>query len=171
MRKAYTVFGAICFFLLFAIASAQADDTPDLYRPTPVAEIFEKAVKFGGFEQACGRRPAGCAVPQVRIAETAAGTYGTFTWNEPTVVNISSSVVPGSLQFNSTLLHEFVHYLQWLTGKIGPHNWCAVAVEAEQQAYEAAAKYHAEFGLVRDYEMQMTMVRMNVMFAIMAGGC
>jgi hypothetical protein len=115
-------------------------------------------VKFGGYEAACMAR-GGCKMPNVvivRIDDENIG--GQFTWNQPTVINLSSSAyTPGSLEWNTVVVHEFVHYLQWLTGKIGPHTRCEGIVEAEKEAYAAGAAYLLQFGIVKDYTPQIFM--------------
>lgn len=171
MKFAIRIALAVAVALTLAGPLAAFASEPDLYRPTPTAELFEKAVKLGGFEAECGKRHNGCVAPAVLVTEMREGLMGSFTWDEPRVVKLNSVMVPGSLKFNSVLVHEFTHYLQWLTGKIGPHNWCPVAVEMETQAYNVAAAYIGEFGVVRDYTENIAIVRMNVMYAQLMGGC
>lgn len=172
MKVAIRIALAVAVLLTLAGPLAAFASEPDLFRPTTTTELFDKAVKLGGFEAECGKRHSGCVAPAVLVADgMKPGHLGEFTWNDPQVVKLSSVLVPGSLKFNAVLVHEYVHYLQWLTGKIGPHNWCPMAVEMETQAYNVAAAYIAEFGVVRDYSANIDHVRMNVMYAQMMGVC
>lgn len=143
--------------LLFSsAATAEAPGYDKLPQPTPVAELFEKAVKHGGFEAACLKR-GGCPMPVVALAAIEDDNVaGLFDFHNPVFVKISTgNRIPGTLAFNATVVHEFVHYLQWLTGQLGPQTPCEARVAIEGPAYRAAAAYYAEFGIVFDYSPQM----------------
>jgi hypothetical protein len=113
--------------------------------PVPVADLFAAAIKHGGYEKACAEREDKCPAPGVLIHEVGEGNAGQFEWDMPTVVQVATDgrSAPGSANFNDTVVHEMVHYLQWLTGKLGPHRQdvCEMHLELETEAYEAGHKY------------------------------
>lgn len=131
-----------------------------LSRPTPVAELFKAAIKFGGFEQECMQRRGGCQMPGVTIVLIEdANVAGLFFFRDPNTVKMNAQVhTPGTLEWNATLVHEFVHYLQWLTGKLGPQTQCEQMVEIEEPAYKAGSAYLAQFGIVKDYKSQLSSI-------------
>lgn len=129
-----------------------------LSRPTTLQELFKEAIKHGGYKEKCQARRNGCPMPAVVIAEIPnANIEGTFDWRNPQMVNLNTTphIVPGSLDFNETLVHEFVHYLQWLHGELGPFTGCRDHPKIEEQAYRAGAAYLLQFGIVRDYSDQL----------------
>lgn len=126
----------------------------ELSHPTRVGDLFAAAVKHGGYEAKCLARPNGCPMPAVLVADMEDDNIrGQFDPKHPTFVriNAASRTVPGTLAFNEVLVHEFVHYLQWLFGELGPQSGCRDIVRIESQAYLAGAAYLAEFGIVKDY--------------------
>lgn len=152
----------IAFLLSILIACVVGLFSPNaqgagLSNPTPIHELFQKAVKLGGYEGACSGRPNGCEMPMVLLVKLENDNHaGEFHPRLPDFVKINTSNrVPGSLDFNATVIHEFVHYLQWLTGKLGPQTKCSGLYEIESPAYAAAAAYLSEFGIVKDFSDQL----------------
>lgn len=121
-----------------------------------VEVLFKTAVELGGYKQACTVRRGGCPSPAVLLVPLPENVLGQFDWREPKWVAMNSEqLTPGSLDWNAILVHEFVHFLQWVTGKIGPHTGCKEAVTAEKEAYAATAAYYARFGVKKDYAEQL----------------
>ncbi len=136
-----------------------------IVKPTTVTELFKDAIELGGFAQMCQSRVGGCPMPVVAIVEVEdENIAGLFHYRNPNVIQVNASVrVPGTLEFNATVLHEFVHYLQWLAGKLGPASTCMDTPGIEEPAYKAAAAYFARHGVEFDYSMQMFSVQMGAM--------
>lgn len=147
--------------LALFVAWATGAWSQPLANPTRVSELFAQAVKLGGYEAACMAR-GGCEMPAVVVVKIDSDNVaGQFHWKQPMLVSLNADIhLPGSLEWNGTVVHEFVHYLQWLTGKIGPQTPCEGIVEAEREAYATGAAYFAQFGIVKDYGAQMFMVMM-----------
>jgi hypothetical protein len=147
------ILAGIFFFLVAQFALAQS-----LSHPTKVSELFEAAVKHGGYETKCLSRPDGCHMPAVLIVGIEDDNIaGQFDPRNPNFVRVNANTrhVPGSLGFNEVLVHEFVHYLQWLFGELGPQSRCSDLLRIEGQAYKAGAAYLAQFGIVKDYSEQL----------------
>lgn len=148
----FLVFLIVMFFAQKAMAS---DELRILDYPTPIAELFEKAVQYGGYEGKCAARN-GCPPPAVLIVNLDdENQSGRFNPREPNFVSIAFDVVPGSVSFNAAVVHEFVHYLQWLHGELGPQHRCEQMMDIEVPAYKAASLYLAEFGIVEKFADQL----------------
>lgn len=148
----------ICAAIGLAFVAGRVTAAP-LIHATPVQDLFKAAVKFGGYEQKCMGRRGGCPMPAVLVQHIDnANIEGQFDWRTPMLVkiNVTEHLVPGSLDFNETLVHEFVHYLQWLFGELGPQSSSTCEVTSiEGPAYAAGAAYLAQFGIQKDYSGQM----------------
>jgi hypothetical protein len=153
------ILGSVCLVVLLGLAVFAKDaygQEPKKYEPTEIDELFSQAIKLGGFEKFCQSRDEGCQVPGVLIAKIEdENIAGQFTWYSPTFIRITTGYfAPGTLLFNSTVVHEFVHYLQWLRGDLGPsNNSCEKVRDAEIQAYAAGDAYLAQFGIKKDKSM------------------
>ena len=144
-----------------------------LSHPTNVAELFAAAIKHGGFTAKCQARPGGCPAPGVLVVTIEDDNInGQFDPSQPTFIRINAlpRVAPGTLAFNEVLVHEFVHYLQWLFGELGPQSRCSDIVRIESQAYKAGAAYMAEFGIIKDYTEHLGGIAMMAALCEMSGG-
>lgn len=128
-----------------------------LPRPTTVLDLYAQAMKIGGYELKCQFRRGGCPAPVVAVSAIESDNVaGQFDPRMPNFVTINSKVLtPGTLDWNATVVHEFVHYLQWVFGEIGPAVSCEDVAKAEVAAYKASAEYLSQFGIVRDHSMQL----------------
>lgn len=54
-----------------------------------------------------------------------------------------------NLYASSVLLHEFVHYLQKVSGRSAMHADCKADVQAEREAYGAQREYLLRYGVYR----------------------
>jgi hypothetical protein len=169
MVKFLSAAAASLFVLLLYPAPAVEAAKPyeDLPKPTVVTELFKAAMKHGGFEKQCMARNGGCKIPHVRITGLDASTYGNYFWEEPTVINVSADLKPGTLGFNETVVHEFVHQLQFMFGEYGPQTMCRDMLKVEEKAYKAGAAYLAESGVIVDYSEHLSGLAMG--FAMCAG--
>lgn len=154
-KKGFSLFGVICLVLLISLGlcSKPAQSAP-LLHPTSLQELFLKAVVHGGYAQKCMARRNGCEMPAVVIMGIEDGNIlGEFDPRNPTFIKINTTknIIPGSLGFNAVMVHEFVHYLQWLFGELGPQSKCLDHPRLEEQAYKASAAYLGEFGIEYDY--------------------
>lgn len=134
-----------------------------LIHATTLQELFEEAIKHGGYQEKCQAKRTGCPMPAVVIfGHPDKNIEGLFDWKQPTMVQINTTphIVPGSLEFNETLVHEFVHYLQWLHGELGPQSECDT-FDMEPPAYAAGAAYLQQFGIQKDYSDQLFHVLIN----------
>ena len=85
---------------------------------------------------------------------------GRFTWHDPShILTNAQHSIPGSLEWNATVVHEFVHYLQWLKGTIGPTKPCETVRDAEIEAYKAGDAYLAKFDVVKPRSMERFFVQ------------
>ena len=150
----FSLVAALLFTVAVPTQGGNGDDRPTahLAKPTPVAELFNRAIKYGGFTEFCLRREGLCVAPPVLVVSFEDDNIdGRFNARTPGYVEVSAdSAPPGSIEFNETLVHEFVHYLQWLSGKYGPFSQCQDTLAIEAPAYAAGEQYLAEFGIVRD---------------------
>lgn len=159
-------FLAIGIALSMAFAAGKA--TAALYHPTSLHDLFMEAIKHGGYEQKCAMRRGGCPMPAVVIHTIPdENISGQFDPRNPSYIqlNTTPAVMPASLHFNMVLVHEFVHYLQWLFGELGPQSGCTEVPKIEEPAYKAGASYLAQFGVTYDYSAQMSEI------AFMAAMC
>ena len=144
-----------------------------LSRPTQVGELFTAAVKFGGYEAKCMAKHGGCPMPAVLIITIENDNIrGQFDPRNPNFVRINTAehTIPGTLDFNEVVVHEFVHYLQWLFGELGPQSTCRDLFEIESQAYKAGGAYLAQFGIIKDYSDQLATVAFMAAMCQAGGG-
>lgn len=145
----------------------------ELAKPTPIAELFQAAIEFGGYKDFCAARRDGCPAPMVRLVPLPENIQGTFNFLEPTVINIAIDAEdhsPGTVEWNETVVHEFTHYLQWLSGKYSPaiKDECKMMYEIELEAYTAGYRYKEALGLAVDYERMQSSRRIEYAFCVMA---
>jgi hypothetical protein len=131
----------------------------DLSHPTHVGELYLFAVKNGGYEDKCKWRDGGCPMPLVVIENIGdENIAGKFDYRAAQFVVLNAGIhKPGSMAWNTTLVHEFTHYLQWIFGEIGPSTQCMGRMKAEEAAYAAGNAYLKRFGMTKDYSTQMLM--------------
>lgn len=134
-------------------------------RADTIPELFKAAIELGGFTEKCKRLEDACQMPAVMIAPLDIdGALGLFDLRHPVLVRITPEHegVPGSHMWNATLVHEFVHYLQWTTGVFMVNLSCADKVnKVELPAYEVQKKYLAQRGVEFDYSMQAFFMAMG----------
>lgn len=131
------------------------DEWEKLHQPTNVVALFKQAVELGGYAEKCAVRQGGCPMPSVTITGLDPNIGGQFNPADPTIIKTNGeALVPGTLLWNSIVIHEFVHFLQWYFGELGPHSTCQDHQRIEEAAYVAGAKYLAQFGIVEAYSMQ-----------------
>lgn len=128
---------------------------PSHAAPDMLTKLWLRAIEAGGFKEACSRHARKCATPpSVCIRGLNPNEHGRFVpWEEPTCVQVSATLDPGTTYWKSTVLHEFVHYLQWWTGELKPTANCFDIGEAEQPAYNAQIEFLAEQGYDREGEV------------------
>jgi hypothetical protein len=145
---------AVLFYLIVWAHSSEA---------ASVDSLFKEAIKHGGFTEYCKKEE--CPVPAVVLAPLEyEGANGKFDIRHPTVISISPEHegALGSHEWNSTLVHEFVHYLQWLTGIFKVNMSCHDKVRLiELPAYHAQAKYLSKHKIEYDYSFQMFIMGMG----------
>ncbi len=137
--------------------------TPSYAAPETMPELFKVAIQLGGYEDSCRWREPKCLPPAVIIQELPDGIRGQFTWLAPSAVAISEAYVPGDPHWSATIVHEFVHYLQWLHGELGPTVTCFGAMNAEFEAYAVGSIYLRRFGIEEDFAIQRFYVAMMCM--------
>lgn len=134
---------------LSAVFPAKAESLEDLYAI---------AIEYGDYKEKCKYLRSGCPMPNVILTEHMEATnVGEFTYLNPTVVAIAADKAgsPGTPVWNAVLVHEFTHYLQWRTGKLGPSLPCQAGQEAEIEAYAAASKYLTSRGVAHSFKDQL----------------
>lgn len=157
-----------------ALMPVQARDIPDKALPTVVTELFEFAKKQGGFEEMCNTSMYECPQPAVLITEDiddyAYGMYNPFKM--PDVVQMSmGNAKPGTIAWNATLVHEFTHYFQWVSGKLGPSTLsCSNRAEIEIQAYTVMAEYLKSVGVDESMDEEKAAMRFDEALCLMSGG-
>lgn len=78
----------------------------------PVVELFLYAMEKKNL--ACLSHPnGGCFLPEIRIAELPDGVLGQFKIQDPTYITVTPRLTPGSPAWNSVVVHEFSHWLDW----------------------------------------------------------
>lgn len=156
-----TFLAGLAFFLLIGSTVAESPGYETRAHPTPIAELFAAAVKHGGYTKQCAARRGGCPIPLVLVAPLGENIDGTFYYMDPTVVRVSVDLLPGTLRFNETVVHEYVHYLQFLFGEYGPLTRCTEMGDIEAKAYKAGAAYLAALGVHVDYKGHIAWIAME----------
>lgn len=166
---------AVLLFALSFVCFASGDaEKVNPAAPTSVDDLFKQAIKLGGFTQFCTERFWGCKTPEVLLTVFEdANVRGQFTFDQPTLVRVSiDHDKPGTLLWNETVIHEMVHYLQWMSGKYSPArpDICEMMFEIESQAYTAGHAYLKQHGILVNTEQFIGMLRMNYSMCKMAVG-
>jgi hypothetical protein len=144
------------------IADEERPAYADVMHPQPIAELFAAAVKHGGFTKQCAAEPDFCQMPMVLVRPLEEGTDGSFFYREPNFIQVNHELTPGTLRFNETVVHEFVHYLQWTFGEYGATTRCWDLGDIEAKAYLAGAAYLKDVaGVVVDYKEQIAWQRLG----------
>ena len=139
---------ALSLLLFAAIVPVRAAE------PVTVADLFEQTVALAGYKEMCDAR-GGCEPPAVVLAPfDNTDIAGRFDPRKASFVQINPILPVGSLRWNSTVVHEFTHYLQWLFGALTPAVACADVQALEFAAYDAAAAYLAQHDITADYTSQ-----------------
>lgn len=108
-------------------------------------ELFADTQRLSGY--GCPtKRVDLCAAPGVVIAELPEHILGVFNVEQASYVSINSSEDIGTKEWQSIVVHEYMHYLQWLAGKVGPHVSCDQNVDAEIEARKVGNAWLVENG-------------------------
>jgi hypothetical protein len=140
-----------------------------------VADLFAQAIELGGYKDTCAKRFDKCPMPDVLIGNTGdENILGRYHFGEPGIVRVTTAegYEPGSLEWNAVVVHEMVHYLQWLTGKYNPGrpDICEMMYEVEFEAYDVSEKYFRRNGVTRDFSGHRDMLKMQYAMCKMAVG-
>lgn len=169
--QGYLGFCVLCLVLLLGLGLWRSAQAAPLAHPTSLVELYKAAIKFGGYEDKCNARINGCPMPAVVLVYIEdSNIAGQFDPSHPTFVKLSALMTPGTVSFNAVMVHEFVHYLQWLFGDLGPDSGCKDTPRIEEQAYAAAAEYLKQFGIIYDYSDQMVGIHLMAVLCEAAGG-
>jgi hypothetical protein len=76
---------------------------------------------------------------------------GEFDARNPSYITISDVLSPGSFEWSDSVVHEFTHYLQWLSGELRPLADCLSHAKLEMEAYKTDERWAIEQGVNRDY--------------------
>jgi hypothetical protein len=147
------ILGSVSLVILLGLAMFAKDayGQESVYKPTKIETLYKAAILLGGFKEFCSTRDGGCPMPAVVVAPLPEGIAGQFTWHSPGFISVTTGdIMPGTLDFNETVVHEFVHYLQWLRGDLGPSVTCEQVSASETSAYKAGSDYLAHYGVKKD---------------------
>jgi len=114
------------------------------------------AIQVGGFQEMCVKTE--CPVPIVMQADLGV-KQGEYSWKNPDRVLIDKTLVEGSVEWNAAVVHELVHYLQYLAGTYNSSMDCALKVE--KQAYMVSEKYWASKGVEKEFGTHLFSVAMS----------
>ena len=132
------LFHSLLFGILLAVSSVS------FAAGKSIPQLFDYAIKFGGFTEVCKDKEK-CQLPTIVIEkEYVPGALGAFTIKQPTLIRISIThpTLPGTPDWESTIVHEMVHYLQFWTGQWKVNTSCIDMInKVEQPAYEAQAQF------------------------------
>lgn len=116
------------------------------------ADLFAEAQRLSGRkcvadEQAAaedGEHGGLCEPPAIQHADLSAlNAYGLYDHTtNPRVVIVDMNAAPrGSAQYRETVIHEYVHYLQWVQGDLRPQGDPCSRGELEIEAHRVDQKY------------------------------
>ena len=112
--------------------------------------LFSFAILVGGFEDMCKSTP--CVPPNV-VHRDLNGYDGLFSGNNPDVVSIDTKFTKGTVDSNAIMVHEFVHYLQYLKGTY--HSKIKCTYPLEKQAYDVAVEFYKTHGIKKDFRKEL----------------
>lgn len=126
---------------------------PGLRRDSSVyIELFTTALRLSGHQDKCLKFRTEChTMPFIEVAFLSGGVLGQFDPEHPSTIKISPFLIPGSLFWKVTLVHEMTHYLDWRFGVLKPAETCLEAVEHEAHAYEVGRMFLKENGVTTNY--------------------
>ena len=139
------------------VAAVVITVTAQCAEKTPmVVQLWKDAIRLGGYTEQCNLTPRFCKeIPHVRISNIR--SLGLYDYNDPKFVAVSWSLEPGSLDWQATVVHEFVHALDLRFGKIpfSVLETCEDNARAEERAYTVDAMWYAEHGMKVDYSLAL----------------
>jgi hypothetical protein len=161
MRKLLAI-----LLLSFVVCVPAAEKKPLVNAPAPthLNVLFKEAIALGGYTDFCAKRFWGCPMPDVTIHLTDENIRGHFSFEHPTRIYLNNQYdAPGTLLWNEVAIHEFTHYLQWLSGKYSPAraDICEMMFEIERDAYNVGHSYLKKHGVVADTAYFIEMLKMN----------
>jgi len=108
------------------------------------AELWEDAQRLHG-RCLSPMLPSLCdGPPAVVTSELPHGYVGLYQYHiNPRVVLIAPRTPNGPMR-DSFIVHEYVHYLQWIRGRINPAVPCPDTVENEVEAYSVQSRWLVE---------------------------
>jgi len=133
------------------VGAANERPEPNLY-----AQLFAAAQRFSGYSCKDFKwrdvRSAYChAIPVLIAPFESDGMLGMFLPDHPDHIQVTDKVTPGTIVWQSIIVHEYVHYLQWLHGKDTLlTTTCDSVVDSEEEAYAAQGKFLKDRGLKPD---------------------
>ena len=113
-------------------------------RAATPAELWEDAQRLSGIR--CDVQDEGLCdgPPRVRVRELPNGYVGLYDYTRnPREVLISPLLLRGT-PLDGYIVHEYVHYLQWIRGRMTPSTPCPDRVGLEVEAYDVQSRWLVE---------------------------
>lgn len=105
------------------------------------------AIATADYKELCAS--TACTAPTVIAADV--DGVAMFHPDEPTVIRVSKHLKEGSIEWQSAIVHEYVHYLQWKAGKIGAYVGCEQRLKLEREAYHTESAFLLRHGIDEDF--------------------